>query len=167
MKAIVYTSNTGFTKEYALLLAEKTGVPALTLKEAKGTLNKGDEIVYLGWLMAGFVKGYSTAKKLYNIKAVGGVCMGETGSQLDTVRKNNAIADDVAVYTMQGGFDMSKLSGIYKFMMKFMVKHLIKEINLKEKITDSDRLLLKMMTEGASAVSEENLSGLIELLCYK
>ena len=34
MKAIVYTSQTGFTKRYAELLSEATGVPAWSAKEA-------------------------------------------------------------------------------------------------------------------------------------
>ena len=34
MKAIVYTSQTGHTQRYAQMLAERTGVPAYSLKEA-------------------------------------------------------------------------------------------------------------------------------------
>lgn len=33
--AIVYTSNTGFTEQYARLLGEKTGLPVYPLSEAE------------------------------------------------------------------------------------------------------------------------------------
>ena len=38
IQAIVYTSNTGYTAEYARMLGEKTGLPVLTLNEAKKSL---------------------------------------------------------------------------------------------------------------------------------
>ena len=56
MKAIVYTSQTGHTQRYAQMLAERTGVPAYSLKEAGKSLRRGEEIFYMGWLMAGTVK---------------------------------------------------------------------------------------------------------------
>ena len=51
INAIVYTSNAGHTKRYAELLAAKTGLPAYELKAAEAKLNKGAQIVYLGWLI--------------------------------------------------------------------------------------------------------------------
>ena len=53
IQAIVYTSNTGYTAEYARMLGEKTGLPVLTLNEAKKSLPVRAPILYLGWLMAG------------------------------------------------------------------------------------------------------------------
>ena len=61
MKAIVYTSQTGHTQRYAQMLAERTGVPAYSLKEAGKSLRRGEEIFYMGWLMAGTVKGLQSA----------------------------------------------------------------------------------------------------------
>ena len=55
-RAIVYTSNTGYTARYAAILSEKLGLPAHTLAEAKKTLTAGTPIIYMGWLMAGSVK---------------------------------------------------------------------------------------------------------------
>lgn len=42
-EAIVYTSNTGFTRRYAQLLADKTGLPAVSLddSQAKKLSGKG------------------------------------------------------------------------------------------------------------------------------
>ena len=120
MNAIVYTSNTGFTAQYAGLLGEKLNLPAYSLDTAKRELAAGAEIIYLGWLMDGQVKGYKQAAKLYKIAAVCGVGMGAGSSQIKEVRKGNTIPKNVPLFTLQGGFELNKLHGIYKFMMNTM-----------------------------------------------
>ena len=87
MDAIVYTSNTGSTKRYAELLSQMTGLPAFALGDAKDKLSANAGIIYLGWIMASSVKGYSAAAKRYKIHAVCGVGMGQTGTQLKEVRE--------------------------------------------------------------------------------
>ena len=59
MDAIIYTTNTGSTGQYAKQLAQETGLPAYSLAEAKKRVFAGAEVVYLGWIMAGSVKGLS------------------------------------------------------------------------------------------------------------
>ena len=76
MNAIIYTTNTGSTESYAKLLAQKTGLPAYSLAEAKKRVLAGAEVIYLGWIMAGSVKGYAEAAKRYQLRAVCGVGMG-------------------------------------------------------------------------------------------
>lgn len=57
MNAIIYTTNTGSTEHYAKLLAQITGLPVYSLAEAKKRVFAGAEVIYLGWIMAGSVKG--------------------------------------------------------------------------------------------------------------
>ena len=45
MKAIVYTSNTGTTKEYAEIIEKKTVIPAYTLDEAEKVCRKGQALL--------------------------------------------------------------------------------------------------------------------------
>ena len=73
MNAIIYTTNTGSTESYAKLLAQKTGLPVYSLAEAKKRVFAGAEVIYLGWIMAGSVKGYAEAAKRYRVRAVCGV----------------------------------------------------------------------------------------------
>ena len=58
MNAMIYTTNTGSTEHYAKLLAQKTGLPVYSLVEAKKRVFAGAEVIYLGWIMAGSVKGF-------------------------------------------------------------------------------------------------------------
>ena len=55
--AIVYTSNTGYTAQYASLLGGETGLRVLSREDAMKTLPQGRPILYLGWLTAGKVQG--------------------------------------------------------------------------------------------------------------
>ena len=160
--SIVYTSNTGYTAEYARLLGEKTGLPVYSLAEAEQKLAAGNCVIYLGWLMAGKVQGYSDAAKQYSVEAVCGVGMGSTGSQMEDVRKNNNIPDSTPVFTLQGGFDMNKLRGVYKMMMQVMKKTVGKKLADKPDRTPDEEEMLDLLLHGGSRVSEENLAAVME-----
>ena len=58
MQAILYTSNTGSTARYAQMLGQRLDLPVYSAKEAAKALPRGAQVLYLGWLMAGGIKGY-------------------------------------------------------------------------------------------------------------
>lgn len=158
--AILYTSNTGSTERYAKMLGEKLGLPAYTLHNAP--IPVGAEILYLGWVMASSVKGLKKANRRYKIKAVCGVCMAATGSQIPELRKQNAIPEELPVFTMQGGFDIHKLHGMYKFMMSIMIKAMGKGLAEKADRTPEEDEMLAMALHGGDKVSEDNLKELLD-----
>ena len=57
ISAILYTSNAGSTAQYAQLLAKETGLPVYALSGAERAVPDGADVIYLGWIMAGSVKG--------------------------------------------------------------------------------------------------------------
>lgn len=158
MQAIIYLSNTGSTAAYAEMLGKKTGLPVYALADAKKNVGKGAQILYLGWLMGGSIKGYRTARRRYHIAAVCGVGMGATGSQIQQVRKANRLPDTTPVFTLQGGFHMQKLRGVYRFMMRVMAKTAGKALADKPDRTPEEDSMLKLLTEGGSFVREQNLA---------
>ncbi len=160
ISAIVYTSNTGFTKKYAELLGERTGLPVRPLRSIG--LPKKSEVIYLGWVAASVIKGYDTASRMYDIKAVCGVCMGPTGSQIDEIRKKTKISDDIPLFTLQGGFDPNRLHGFYKFVMRPVMKKMRAQLEAIENRTPEEDLALEMVTVGKDLVDERNLSGILE-----
>ena len=160
--AIVYTSNTGYTRQYAMLLGEKTKLPVYSLDEAVQKLAQGNTVIYLGWLMAGKVQGYAKAARRFHVAAVCGVGMGATGSQMQDLRKANALPAAMPVFTLQGGFDMARLRGVYKMMMTVMVKTAGKGLAEKENRTPEEDAMLELMLHGGSRVSEENLEAVWE-----
>lgn len=160
--AIVFTSNTGYTRQYAVLLGQKTGLPVYALDEAREKLAPGNHILYLGWLMAGKVQGYAQAAKRYHVEAVCGVGMGATGSQLSEVRKTSRISEEMPLFTLQGGFDLQRLHGVYRLMMNIMAKTAGKGLADKQNRTPEEDDMLDMMLHGGSRVSEEYLTGVLE-----
>lgn len=163
IKAIVYTSNTGYTAEYAKMLASKTGLPLYPIEESK-KLEKGSSIIYMGWLMAGTVKDYNKAAKRFDVRMVIGSCLGTTGSMDASVRKSHKIPEDIPVFTLWGGFDMKKLSGIYKLMMKLVGKAIKNKINKQETKSAEDMKIIDMLDNGGSAVDEKYLEPVLKLL---
>lgn len=138
MKAIVYTSNTGHTKKYAEIIGEMTGLPIYSLEEAQRKLKKKTEIIYMGWLFVGSVKGYRKAAKRFNVRAVCGVGLCDTGAMLDDVRKSISLPEEVPLFTLQGGIDKTKLTGINAYMIKMLIKMMTKK---KDKTEDEVRML--------------------------
>ena len=157
MNAIIYTTNTGSTEHYAKLLAQKTGLPVYSPAEAKKWVFAGAEVIYLGWIMAGSVKGYAEAAKRYQVRAVCGVGMGQAGTQADSVRKKSSVPADIPLFTLQGNFDVKKLHGVYRLMMEIMVKTAGKGLAEKKDRTPEEDDMLDMMLHGGERVKEENL----------
>ena len=158
MKGIVYTSNTGHTNKYAEMIGEKLDLRVYSLSEAEVGLEKGSEIIYLGWLFVNKVKGYERAKKRFKITAVCGVGLCDTGTAIDGVRKANKMPRELPVFTLQGGMDKEKLRGINSFMIKM----LIKMTEAKKDKTADDRRMLYLLTNDKDYVGEESLKAFTE-----
>lgn len=158
MNAIVFTSNTGHTAEYAKILGEKTGLPVYSLKEAQKSLESNTPIIYLGWLFANAVKGYKKASRKFKICAVCAVGLCDTGTAISDVRKANAMSDELPLFTMQGGIDKTKLHGINKFMINMLTKGLTS----KNEKSEDDKRMLELLTHDKNYVSENNILAFME-----
>ena len=170
MNAIIYTTNTGSTERYAKLLAHETGLPAYSLAEAGKKVGAGAEVIYLGWIMAGSVKGYAAAARRYRVRAVCGVGMGQTGTQTDNVRKKTAIPENIEVFTLQGNFDVKKLHGVYRPMMELMVRTAGPGLAAKQDRTPEEDDMLDMMLHGGERVRMDNLKAVLDwygAMCQK
>lgn len=161
IQAIVYVSQTGHTKHYAEMLGEKVGLPVYELTDANKKLPPKSEIIYLGWLMAGTVKGYKKASKRFDIDALCGVGMTGGDSQLADMRKANQISDDLPLFYLQGGFEMDKLHGIYKLMMQIMKKTAGKGLAEKQSRTHEEDDMLELLLNGGNEVSAGKLSEIL------
>ena len=134
MNAIIYTTNTGSTRHYAKLLGRETGLPVYSSAEAKKTLSAGASVIYLGWIMAGSIKGYAAA----------------------------AVPAGIPVFTLQGNFDVKQLHGVYRPMMEIMVKTAGKALAEKTDRTPEEDDMLDMMRHGSERVKPENLKAVLD-----
>ena len=156
--AIVYTSNTGHTRKYALLLGEQIGLPLFSLDEAKSQLSGGSPVIYLGWLHASHIKGYSGAAKRFDICAVCGVGLCDTGTMTSEVRTATSIPENIPLFTLQGGLERSKLKGMDKLMISMLTKGLASQ---KQRSAQDDRML-ELLNRDGSYVSPEKLSEFLQ-----
>lgn len=160
MDAVVFTSNTGFTEQYARMLGNETGLPVYTLAEASDKLPKGSSVIYLGWLMAGTIKGLKKARRLFGLCAVCAVGINASDAQKRQAQKKGDLAN-TPFFLMQGGFDIDRLHGIYKVMMQMMKKFGGKKLEQKTDRTPDESDMLDLLKNGGSRVSAENLSPVI------
>ena len=156
--AIVYTSGTGHTRQYALLLSEQIGLPACSLEEAGSQLSGGSPVIYLGWLHASHVKGYAKAARRFYLRAVCSVGLCDTGTLTDQVRKATSIPEDIPLFTLQGGINRSRLKGMDKLMISMLTKGLASQ---KQRSAQDERML-ELLSKDENYVSPENLARLLQ-----
>lgn len=162
MKAIIYTTNTGSTAQYAKMLAEKTGLQAFSMEEAKSKVEAGSEIIYLGWIMAAQVKGCKAAAKKYKIRAICAVGMEKTGTRTEEIRGKTCVPAEIPLFTLQGNFNVKKPHGLYRIMMNMMVKMVTKQLGAKAERTQRENEMLEIMLHGGENVREENLKSILD-----
>lgn len=160
IKAIVYTTNTGSTAQYARMLGELVQLPVFSLSDAARNLENQTEIIYLGWVMASQVKGYAKAAKRFRVRAVGAVGMAATGASDQTVREKTQVPAGIPVFILQGNFQVKKLRGPYRLMKEIMVKSVGKALGEKENRTEEEDDMLDMILHGENRVTAQNLRAL-------
>ena len=156
--AILYTSNTGHTRQYALLLGDRLGLPIFSLPDANEQLPKGSPVIYLGWLHASHVKGYAKAAGRFDLRAVCAVGLCDTGTLTDQVRKATSIPEGIPLFTLQGGIDRSRLKGMDKLMISMLTKGLAPQ---KQRSAQDGRML-ELLSRDESYVSLENISEVLQ-----
>ena len=158
---IVYTSNTGNTRQYANYLKEDLGLPAYHLERLPENAYDEDAI-YLGWIMAGSVAGYKKAAAFVNIKCVVGVGMSpEVDGMADKLREKMSVPDDVPVFYLQGGYDRKKLKGYHKALMVAVEKVILRNFKDMSEEEKAENPTYRMIKEGYSVVSKDRLAGVL------
>ncbi len=161
MEAIVYSSNSGFTARYAKLLSEATGLPAVDVRKVRRKLYRGDDIVFMGWVMAGVIDNYMKMYSLYNVRVLCPVGLMPPGGQvLETLHSRNMIPDEIALYYLRGGFDMRKIRGFKKLMAKSF--RISMEMDYEDNETPESGEMYRLMCEGADFVDAAALAPVIE-----
>ena len=159
---IIYTSETGNTKEYAMMLRDALDLPAYRLGDAPAQV-AGAEAIYLGWLMAGNLVGYASAAKKYKLVCAVGVGMSpESEEQTKALAKKIQAPEGMPVFYLQGGYDKKKLKGFNKAVMSVVEKTIMKKLEEMPEEARTGDPIYKMITEGYSVVSRERLQPVID-----
>lgn len=168
--AVIYNSQTGFTKRYAEWIAEAANGECIELSDAKKrSFDDCDAIVFGGWAHAGSITKLAWFKEniaRWQGKKLVAFCVG--GSPADNpeiepaLRKN--FTDDewerVRVFYCPGGFNYERMSAGSKLMMKMFLKVLKSNRNK----TPDDELRIKMISSSYDISDRKYIEPILEYL---
>ena len=155
---IVYRSNTGFTREYAEMLAKAEKLKVCPLAEAQGKVGPGETVFFMGPLMAGHISGVDQAVKKFTVKGVCGVGMSPASPQvLETLSKANYVPD-APIFYLQGGWAPKKVSWLKRRMVGMATRSMREALRDKgSRRTPEEDKQLDFLLHGGSYVAFENL----------
>lgn len=168
---IVYKSVTGFTKEYAEMIAHEVEADLLDLKSASAsTLSAYDIIVFGGRVWAGTVDGLKQAKKLFQDSKASTFLVFASGATsnseqdiIDAMWKNNFSSDEllqIPHFYMQGGLRYERTPKTERLIMK-VVRFMLKK---KKDKSDYETEFEKSITSSFDNTSASYIQPLIEQL---
>lgn len=151
---IVYVSKYGFTKKYAMMVANKLGVKAYTIKEAKKELNKKEPVIFMAGINNNRLNDLKKVQKFFEIKSVCAVGMSFYRETLpELIRIVNGFDEGFPVYYAQGGLDPTKISKFEKFMLQVSLA----QYSQLQNPTEQDYQTVDMLGNPADYVEEEKL----------
>ena len=168
--AIIYNSQTGFTKRYAQWIAEATGADCFALSIAKKKdLTSYGAIIFGGWACAGSISKIGWFKS--NIdkwadKKLIVFCVG--GSPIDNPEIETALERNfneseqkkVNTFYCPGGFDYEKMSASSRLMMKIFVKTL----KAKKDKTEEEQIMIKMISASYDISDKKYIEPILQCL---
>lgn len=158
---IVYRSSTGFTKEYAEMLAKAEKMKVCPLSEAQGKVGPGETVFFLGPLMAGHISGVDQAVKKFAVRGVCGVGMSPASQQtLDTLAKANYVPG-APIFYLQGGWAPKKVGWLKRRMVGMATRSIREALQNKKRTPEEDKQL-DFLLHGGSFVAFENLEAIRE-----
>ena len=156
MEYIVYESNTGFTKQYAEMLSEAVGLPALPMVQAVSKVPRGTEIFFLGWVCGGKITGLPVASKRFIVE--GAAAVGIVYPHLDVITELSKVNKlSCPLFYLQGGVDPKKLGYFKRKILSMIAQNLEHQENKTAAIWD----LADTLRIGGSYVSGANLEPVV------
>lgn len=157
MKAVIYESNAGSTKRYAEMLSEKLGVPAYSLKEAQKALPKDEEAVFLGWVFANKIQGFSKAQKRWNLVCACAVGINPQSEKYIEILKGSN-PTDIPIFYLRGKLDFTKLKWLQRKLLETI------RADLEKQNKPGTEEMISILKNGCDLVSEDMLKETIAYL---
>lgn len=164
---VVCKSVTGFTRQYAEVIAREVGGTVMDLKKVSAdTMSQYDTVVFGGRMHAGFVDGLKKFRKIcptpQAVFAVGAM-PGDFTDTVDAMWKQNFTPEELEAiphFYMQGGLRYEKMPLHEKLMMKAFAKMLA---NKKDK-EGYEEEAAKVMGHSYDCFSEDRAQAMIDAL---
>lgn len=167
--AVIYNSQTGFTKKYAEWISEATGADCFEIGTAKKQdFDRYDAIVFGGWACAGRISKISWFKSNMDKwldKMLVAFCTGGSPAEspeMEAFLSNNFSElerEKLHVFYCPGGFNYDKMSAGSKLMMKMFQKM----VGVKQDKTEADMEMLKMISHSYDISDRKYIEPIIKL----
>ncbi len=168
--AVIYNSQTGFTKKYAEWISKAVGADCFELGTAKRhNFDRYDTIVFGGWACAGKIHKISWFKSnmdKWSGKMLIVFCTGGSPAETPEIKtffsNNFSEAEQKIVHAFYcpGGFCYEKMPAGSKLMMKMFQKI----VGAKKDKTVADIEMLKMISHSYDISDKKYIEPIIELL---
>ncbi len=156
IKAIIYQSKTGHTKEYAENLSKELKLPCYSIKDAKQKVNKQEEIIYLSWIRATSLVGYRKINKKYKICCIGAIgAYPKSDEYTKQLKEYNHITQEL--FYLRGGINYEKLNKLYQKVLKLVGKAITLE-------NPRDKEMSHLFEKGGNFVNSKQLKPMIEYI---
>lgn len=157
---IIYRSETGFTRQYALWLAEALECEAVAWQRRRRVdFEKFDTVIYGGWFHAGGIRGLAWFREQLPRLAVFavGACPGDDPGVGQALENNlpGPLWDGVARFYLRGGLNYEKM-GLGDRLMMAAFRQMLR----KKEGPDSETL--RGVSRSFSALDRESLRPLLD-----
>lgn len=168
--AVIYNSQTGFTKRYAKWISDEIGADCFEFAAAKKkSFDDYDAIVFGGWACAGGVsklKWFKERIEKWADKKLVAFCVG--GSPIDSPliepAMKRVLTDEerkkIDFFYCPGGMNYSKMSASSRAMMKMYAKIL----KAKKNKSEDDEAMIKMISSSYDLSDRRYIEPIIECL---
>ncbi|MCI5621375.1 MAG: flavodoxin domain-containing protein [Lachnospiraceae bacterium] len=156
---IVYSSQTGFTKQYAQWLGEALDCPYKSQGEVSDAeLKEYDCIIYGGWIMGNSIMGLDKFRTKHVPTSIFAVGATPAYDEVICVVKEQNHVDDTPFFYLEGGIRMEKL----KFIQKSMLKMLGKSLTKKENATRQEKFMAEKLGTSFDHSSKKQIENLVQ-----
>ncbi len=157
ISAVVYCSNTGHTKHYAQMFAEKTGLPLYDGAQAQKALPRDARIVFFGWLLSGKIQGFEKAWTKFDVAAACSVGLYPDSERFRAYVERNNILIDTQYFHLRGGIAPEKLRGMPRVTMGVIMRSIRARKKQGKDVTQEELAMLEAYDTAADFVEENAL----------
>ena len=168
--AVIFNSQTGFTKRYAQWIAEAAGADCLELSDAKKkSMEEYEAIVFGGWACAGGISKLGWLKShmdQWADKRLIVFCVGASpmeSPEVEPAIKRNFSGEEmrkVRVFYCPGGINYEKMPAPSRLMMKMFIKTL----KSKKDKTEAEQEMIKMISASYDISDRKYIEPILECL---
>lgn len=161
---IVYTSETGITREYAEKIGKQASCSVYSMAEAIQSLPQGTEVLYMSWVMATQVKDMDKVVKHCKMKGLCAVGIRPDVENMVASLEKSSKLPKGSVFYLPGGYRPHALKGGKKVALRGVLSVIRGKLKSQSQRTPEEEQLLEICTHGGSFAEGVDVSPVVQWL---